>query len=232
MEPEPIGDKPEIDPEMKEFLKLQKSVLKRPNYKRELFYDFKKFRARRKNCCTQCCGIFARHWKENWNRKLRCLGLLVLPALSIYLSYYCCRSYFHSDNDSRLVDPDWFTSNKILVNEKTIIGDKDTKKWIESLPKYDEAFEVSYVSTEGQEIFLDYHDQIFDHFTTQESSGDQPWSYGSYQFYDMDEEKNKYMFLTHVNLTSPFSTLLYPQFMIESVLKHALDDDDFEFKVR
>lgn len=48
----------------------------------------------------------------------------------------------------------------------------------------------------------------------------------------MDEEKNKYMFLTHVNLTSPFSTLLYPQFMIESVLKHALDDDDFEFKVR
>lgn len=56
------------------------------------------------------------------------------------------------------MDPDWFTSNKILVNEKTIIGDKDTKKWIESLPKYDEAFEVSYVSTEGQEIFLDYHD--------------------------------------------------------------------------
>ena len=33
------------------------------------------------------------------------------------------------------MDPDWFTSNKILVNEKTIIGDKDTKKWIESLPK-------------------------------------------------------------------------------------------------
>ena len=52
LEPEPIEVKPELDPEMKEFLKLQKSVLKRPNYKRELFYDFKKFRARRKNCCT------------------------------------------------------------------------------------------------------------------------------------------------------------------------------------
>ena len=38
--------------------------------------------------------------------------------------------------------------------------------------------------------------------------------------------------MAHVNLTSPFSTLLYPQFMIESILKNALDDDDFEFKVK
>ena len=152
--------------------------------------------------------------------------------MAIFISYYSCRSFFHVDNESRLLDPDWYETNKILVNEKTIIGDKDTKKWVEKIPKIDEAFEVSYVSTEGQEIFLDYYDQIYDHFTTQEKSGEKPWSYGSYQFYDMDEENNKYMFLTHVNLTSPFSTLLYPQFMIESVLKNALDDDDFEFKVR
>ena len=35
-----------------------------------------------------------------------------------------------------------------------------------------------------------------------------------------------------MNATSPFSTLLYPQFILESVLKNAFDDDDFEFKLR
>ena len=78
--------------------------------------------------------------------------------MAIFISYYSCRSFFHVDNESRLLDPDWYETNKILVNEKTIIGDKDTKKWVEKIPKIDEAFEVSYVSTEGQEIFLDYYD--------------------------------------------------------------------------
>ena len=48
----------------------------------------------------------------------------------------------------------------------------------------------------------------------------------------MDEEKHHYKFMTYVNITSPFSTMVYPQFMIESILKNALDDDSFEFKVR
>ena len=48
----------------------------------------------------------------------------------------------------------------------------------------------------------------------------------------MDEERHKYKINSFVNITNPFSTQLYPQFIIEGVLKEALGDDDFEFKLR
>ena len=41
-----------------------------------------------------------------------------------------------------------------------------------------------------------------------------------------------YKFITYVNITSPFVTQAYPQFMIESIMKTALNDDDFEIKFR
>ena len=39
--------------------------------------------------------------------------------------------------------------NKILVNERTQVDNVDTKKWIEKMPMYQEAFEPTYISTEG-----------------------------------------------------------------------------------
>jgi len=98
--------------------------------------------------------------------------------------------------------------NKILVNDKTIIGNKDTKKYVEKMPDYDTAFEAKYVSTSGDEIFRDFSLQVFDFCLN--DAVEQPWSYGSYQFYSMDEEKHQYQVLTYVNATSPFSTMIYP----------------------
>ena len=48
----------------------------------------------------------------------------------------------------------------------------------------------------------------------------------------MDEERHSYKFFTFVNITESFSKQLYPQFMIESVMKNAMENDDFEMKVR
>ena len=48
----------------------------------------------------------------------------------------------------------------------------------------------------------------------------------------MDEERHHYKFLSFVNCTDLYSTQLFPQFLIESVMKTALDDDDFELKIR
>jgi len=48
----------------------------------------------------------------------------------------------------------------------------------------------------------------------------------------MDETRHKYKVISYVNVTSPWSSALYPQFLIESIMKTALKDDDFEFKVR
>ena len=46
--------------------------------------------------------------------------------------------------------------NRILVNEKTIIGEKDTRKYVEKMPNFNKSFEAKYVSTDGHEIFRDF----------------------------------------------------------------------------
>ena len=48
----------------------------------------------------------------------------------------------------------------------------------------------------------------------------------------MDEDRHSYKFISYVNITDPFTTQYFPQFMIESVMKNAMEDDDFEMKVR
>ena len=176
--------------EMREFKQILNSPFRRPNTKRELFFDFKNFRSERKFCATQCCGIFMRLWKQNWNNKCQCLAMFVMPTLAMALNYYCARSYFFWETESRLIDPDWLPLHRIVANEKTVVGDRDTKKYIEKMPKYEESFETTYVSTEGHEIFRDFSMQVFDFCMN--DAAEQPWSYGSYQFYDMDEDKHQY----------------------------------------
>ena len=95
---------------------------------------------------------------------------------------------------------------------------------------YQEAFNVTYIDTEGDSDFYNFYDKHQDYCLN--DAYEYPWSYGSYQLYEMDEERHSYKFLTFVNLTESFSKQLYPQFMIESVMKNAMEDDDFEMKVR
>ena len=118
----------------------------------------------------------------------------------------------------------------ILVNEKTIIGNKDTKVWIDNLPESESTFAPTYIDTSDHTDYYDFYEAIYEY--CKNDAIEKPWSLGSYQFYEMDEDIHRYKILTHVNATSPHSPGLYPQFIIESVLKTAFDDPDFEFKVR
>ena len=40
------------------------------------------------------------------------------------------------------------------------------------------------------------------------------------------------MFTTLVNITSPHASILYPQFMLEAILRLATGDSEFEFKTK
>jgi len=50
--------------------------------------------------------------------------------------------------------------------------------------------------------------------------------------YEADPKKHQYKFYSFINSTAGDGFALYPQFMYESILKVATQDDDFEFKVR
>ena len=56
--------------------------------------------------------------------------------------------------------------------------------------------------------------------------------YGSYEIYEADKLNQNYKFVSYVNMTSSASSVLFPQFMYESILKTANDDPEFEFKTR
>ena len=171
------------------------STNKKPTYRGELFYDFKNQRSKPKFFGTQCCCIFVSRWKEHWNSKLKFLALIILPFLFTFLAWHCVRYYKFVETESRVVSPDWFPlKNKILVNEKTQVGNLDTKKWIEKLPMYEEAFEPTYVSTENDEDFYNFNQMVYDYCMNDAS--EYPWSYASYHFYEMDEEKHVYKFAT------------------------------------
>jgi ATP-binding cassette subfamily A (ABC1) protein 3 len=73
----------------------------------------------------------------------------------------------------------------------------------------------------------EYIDEIFDNRRTE-----LPYMYGSYQTYSANKADQQYKFVSHLNLTAYDSPGLYPQFMYESIMKQATDNDDFKFKVR
>lgn len=118
----------------------------------------------------------------------------------------------------------------LLVNKKTQIGGQDTKKWIDKLPMSAKAFEATYIDTSEHKDFYGFRDALYE-FST-ETISEQPYSQGAYQFFEMDEDRHKYKILSYMNLTAPYSTSLFPQFIIESVMKTVLDDDEFEFKTK
>ena len=146
---------------MEEFKKLMNEPIKKPAYKREFYYDFKKYRAKRAFCGLQFVHILLRFVKEHWKNKARFLALLILPSLFIFLGWHFARYYFNRNVDSKVFSPDMYPSkNKVLVNEKTQVGGLDTRKWIEKLPMYEDEWDITYVNTDNDPDFYHFNDEV------------------------------------------------------------------------
>ena len=88
-----------------------------------------------------------------------------------------------------------------------------------------EYFDITY--TDKPDSYIQYYNDVFEH-----RSGKIPFMYGSYEIYSASQADQYYEFVSLVNLTSIDSAGLYPNFMYESILKTATDNQDFKFKVR
>jgi len=51
--------------------------------------------------------------------------------------------------------------------------------------------------------------------------------YGSYQTFSANKADQHYKFVSHLNLTAEDAPGLFPQYMYESILKQATDNDEF-----
>lgn len=151
---DPSGITPEVefDEEMRAFNMLMDEPLRRPAYKRELQYDFRRYKPKRSFCCTQCCCICVRHTRDHCRNKSRFLALILMPSIFVFLSWHCTRYLKQGYSQSRLTSPDMMDLKQpILINSKTQVGGHDTKKWVQKMPMYEEAFEPTFIDTQSDE---------------------------------------------------------------------------------
>ena len=105
---------------MQIFMSQQGEPLQKPAYRRDLYYDFKKHKAKRRFGLLQCPAICGRHIREHWRNKFRCLAMLILPSLYVLVSWHSIRYYRHLTRDYLQLSPEILPHKQpILVNEKT-----------------------------------------------------------------------------------------------------------------
>lgn len=165
------------DPEMKEFLDMKET--KRPAYRRDFYYDFKRYKTKRTFGPMQCPAICRRNVREHLHNKRRCCALFCLPSLYMLLTWHFVRFMYVVDSGKLELVPSLLPAKQqILVNEKTQIGGFDTKRWIEKMPSYQENFEPTYIDTSADDNYFNFNDKLFE-FST-ETVLEQPWSQGAY----------------------------------------------------
>ena len=129
----------------------------RAKYNRDYAYDFKKYKTKRTAFPLQYLFMCVRQGREYIKRPLRLITLLVLPPVFVLLGYLCVRYYHHQETESMLLSPDHYPEKQpILVNNRTIVGDVDTRKWIENLPESEKYFAPTYVNTTGHTSFAEF----------------------------------------------------------------------------
>lgn len=121
---------------------------------------------------------------------------------------------------------------KLLVNRTPVnwlASDMTSDKLVSNLPA--DVFDVQYDDTKRVVTgsYDDFSRSVFEFGHT--NSSEQPFLYSSYEIFQASKSNQNYKFVTHVNATSQDIVMLAPQLMYESILKTALDDPEFEFKV-
>ena len=78
--------------------------------------------------------------------------------------------------------------------------------------------------------FEQYDDFVY--YYGQAHVREMPYFYSAYSMYEADITRHIYKFYTFVNMTNSEAVAVYPQAMYESILRVALNDTEFEYKIR
>lgn len=159
---------------------------------------------------------------------------VLLPSAFMIFGIWLASLDWQYRSESWLLEPSLYPlKQKLMINQNTYdaaTGNVEPKVLAENLPDFANAFDVSYSEVAQGSTFDTYADALFA-FGTREAR-EEPYLYGSYEIYQADSESHLYKFVSYINMTSSASSILYPQFMYESILKTATGDSEFEFKTR
>ena len=160
---------------------------------------------------------------------------MLLPSAFMIFGVWLSSIDFNYRSDPRLLTPSLYPLKQKLYMNEFVYDQADSNKrsssiLAENLPDYENAFDVTYMNEPKGKTFDNFALNFFN-FGTKEAA-QQPYMYGSYEVFQVNTDDHEYKFVTHVNMTSTASVILYPQFMYESILKVATGDPEFEFKTK
>lgn len=156
----------------------------------------------------------------------------ILPAILLLLGVGLSQIKIDWTQPSRVIAPSRLPlPQTVYINQAPVVttSDVSVQDLFATLPNSDSSFIALYDDDwdSSTTTIKDFSDDIFFAAKTE-----LPYMYGAYEIYEADSVNNHYQFLTFVNITSQDATGLYPQFMYESILKQATNNNDFKFKIR
>ena len=131
-----------------------------------------------------------------------------------------------------MLSSDWLPPNQeIFINKKVKYGNIDPIDMVSYLEDFEDNFTVREIETQWNRKIDPFRRKIYNE-TAEGKKVSESTQYGSYEFFELNSTSHHYMFTTLVNITSPHASILFPQFMLEAVLRLATDDPEFEFKTK
>lgn len=168
------------------------------------------------------------------------LNELLTPVIIVLIGLGMAEIQFFNDSPIREYSVDIFpTPQEIVMNKDLFVAQpKKTKRFVTPEDVFNaldqkEMYEViewaDLSEAKSQEDKL----ELLDDLVLQNSyKTPSKYSYGSFMIHTMDTLNNEYKVATFVNTTSQDATGIYPGFLYEAVLRVALDEPDFKFKIK
>ena len=104
-------------------------------------------------------------------------------------------------------------------------GQVSGKELVAAMPNSTSFFDVTYV---GNLTYNDFYDEFFESRNEGEVF---PYRFGSYNIFEANKITNQFKIVNYLNITSQDVTALYPQYMLQAILRTATDDPDLNFDV-
>lgn len=139
---------------------------------------------------------------------------------------------FFTRSESKIIGVDRITDDKLTVLFDDYIrlpndGAVTIRDFSALMPNRDQ-YNVHY--TNKSMNFEGFDDYVY--YWGQSHVREMPYFYQAYSFYEADPVLQQYKFYSFVNMTNAEGVAIYPQSMYESILKVAMNDTQFEYKVR
>ena len=186
------------------------------------------------SCTRSCTASSAKRftiYKRDWCGLLCQVVIpLVLVLFGLWLSSGPTKL---SQSPPRHMSTGWYPSKqRILLNDKPYNmtgdgGDIKGSDLIDLLPNATEDFwDVTLVKEN-----LTYNDFFYKVYDFRNEGDVYPYRYGSYQIYHANKNELLMQFVNYLNVTSQDVTGMFPQFMLQTMLRAMLDDPELIFDI-